>query len=177
MHTHVGVSDDRRLAGLFAEAAPALTASLYRILHDWEEARDATQTAFLRCWAARDRLGAVRDVRCWLWRIGLNAALDRRRQREARRAVPLDEMAETIPDRPGPTAAEEAVRRERLDLLQDALRELHPAEREVFVLRQQAGLTFDEIAAAQGRPVGTVKTRMRLALRKLSARFAGYRGE
>jgi RNA polymerase sigma-70 factor (ECF subfamily) len=175
MQTHVGVYDGSQLAGVFREVSPELTASLFRVLHDWDEARDAAQTAFLRCWRAQDRLDAVRDVRAWLFRIAFNVALDRRRQLERQRAAPLDEFADAVPARPGASAEEEAIRREWLTLLEEALRELRPAEREVFVLRQQAGLTYREIAAARGQPVGTIKTLMHAAVRKLCARFADYR--
>jgi RNA polymerase sigma-70 factor (ECF subfamily) len=163
------------LAGVFAEAAPELTRRLFGILGNWEDARDAAQTAFLKCWGCRDRLATIRDLRAWLFRIGLNVALDGRRQAERRRAVPLDALADTVPARSTATPVVEALRQERLDLLRAALRELRPAEREVFLLRQQVDLTYEDIAAARGQPVGTVKTLMREALRKLRERFADHR--
>jgi RNA polymerase sigma-70 factor (ECF subfamily) len=51
--------------------------------------------------------------------------------------------------------------------MQRALSHLRPQEREVFLLRYTSGLTFEEIAQVQGRPVGTVKTQMRAAAAKL----------
>ena len=163
------------LVGVFAEVAPELAGRLFLILGDREDTRDAVQTAFLRCWRARDRLGAVRDLRAWIFRVALNVAFDLRHQVVRRRATPLDALGETVPERSGATPEGDALRRERLDLLRAALRDLRPAEREVFVLRQESGLTYEEIAAARGQPVGTVKTQMRAAVRKLSDRFAGYR--
>jgi RNA polymerase sigma-70 factor (ECF subfamily) len=154
--------------------APELIARLFAILRDREDARDAAQTAFLKCWRGRDRLGAVRDLRAWLFRVALNAALDLRTRSALRRTVPLDALGDTVPEGSGDTPEGEALRRERLDLLRAALHQLRPAEREVFVLRQ-SGLTYGEIAATRGQPVGTIKTQMRSALRKLSDRFAEYR--
>jgi RNA polymerase sigma-70 factor (ECF subfamily) len=148
-----------------------LTGRLYGLLRNWEDARDAAQTAFLKYWVWRDRLGDVHDPRAWLFRVGMNAALDLRRQ-AYRRGMPLDEYAETVPARPGATASDEVLRRERLDLLQAALGELRPAEREVFVLRQESDFTYEEIAAARRQPVGTVKTLMHAAVRKLRRRLA-----
>src|SRR5262249_26106400 len=147
------------------------TGRLFQILRDWEDARDAAQTAFLKCWRCRDRLGAVRDLRAWIFRVALNVAFDLRARSARRPAVPLDALADTLPERPGVTAEGEARDRECLDLLRAALRELRPAEREVFLLRQESCLTYEEIAAARGRPVGTIKTQMRAALRKLRDRF------
>jgi RNA polymerase sigma-70 factor (ECF subfamily) len=165
----------RALAEVFAAAAPDLIGRLFGILGNLEDAHDAAQTAFLKCWTCRDHLAAVRDLRAWLFRIALNVALDRRRQAVRRRAVPLDALADTVPERSAATPEAEVLQRERLDLLQAAIGTLRPAEREVFLLRQQADLTYEEIAAARHQPVGTVKTLMREALRKLRERFADHR--
>ena len=51
--------------------------------------------------------------------------------------------------------------------LRDALTRLRPEEREVFLLRQNGELTYEQIAEQRGAPVGTVKTQMRAALQKL----------
>jgi RNA polymerase sigma-70 factor (ECF subfamily) len=165
------VMSDDSLAGTFQELQHELPVRLYHVLRNWEDARDAAQTAFLRCWRWRDRLHDVRDVRSWLFRIGLNAALDLRRQVAVRRAVPLDALGDTVATHAGADAADEVLHQEELDLLRHALRELRPAEREVFVLRQDVGLTYDEIAAARDQPVGTVKSLMRAAVRKLRHRL------
>jgi RNA polymerase sigma-70 factor, ECF subfamily len=170
MSPQAALSDDV-LVGTFREIYHDLLPRLFRILRNWEDARDAAQTAFLRCWRWRDRLDTVKDLRAWLFRVGLNAALDLRRQGEVRRAVPLEALGDTLPTRSGANAADEVLHRERLQRLQDALRKLRPAEREIFVLRQDVGLTYEEIAVARGQPVGTVKTQMRAALRKLRERL------
>ena len=60
-----------------------------------------------------------------------------------------------------------AARREQLKLVRQCLRKLRPEEQEVFLLRQNGEMTYQQIAEAIGIPVGTVKTRMRLALSKL----------
>jgi RNA polymerase sigma-70 factor (ECF subfamily) len=163
------------LTGVFAEAAPELTRRLFGVLGNWDDAHDAAQTAFLKCWRCRDRLAGVHDVRAWVFRIGLNAAFDGRRQAGRRRTVPLDALGDVVPARSAATPEAEALHGECLDLLRAALHELRPGEREVFLLRQQADLTYDEIAATRGQPVGTVKTLMRAALRKLRERFADHR--
>jgi RNA polymerase sigma-70 factor (ECF subfamily) len=56
---------------------------------------------------------------------------------------------------------------ESLELLRDALMHLRPEEKEVFLLRQNGELTYEQIAEMYHRPVGTVKTQMRSALQKL----------
>jgi len=57
--------------------------------------------------------------------------------------------------------------RESLERLRKAIKELRPEEKEVFLLRQNGELTYEEIAKVRGSPVGTVKTQMRSAIQKL----------
>ena len=65
-----------------------------------------------------------------------------------------------------------AEHQEELDLVRRALRALRPEEKEVFLLRQNGEMTYQQIGQAIGIPVGTVKTRMRLAVGKLRKELA-----
>jgi RNA polymerase sigma-70 factor (ECF subfamily) len=98
--------------------------------------------------------------------VGINAAKDLQRSTWRRRAKPLM-GAETMPmvDSPPPVQALEE--RETLEQLREALMHLRPEEKEVFLLRQNGELTYEQIAELHNRPVGTVKTQMRSALQKL----------
>ena len=140
--------------------------ALYLLLGNHDDAQDALQVAFLRCWQARAGLSAVRNLRGWIWRVGLNAANDLRDHLRRRRAGPLS-LAEGTALCPLPSPPDALAGRERLDRLRAALAHLRPEEREVFLLRQKGGLTYEDIARLRGDAVGTVKTRMRAAVRKL----------
>ena len=72
-------------------------------------------------------------------------------------------MIESTQDSPETILAES----EQMDRLRTAIRQLRSEEQEVFLLRQNGDLTYEQIADAIGIPTGTVKTRMRLALSKL----------
>jgi RNA polymerase sigma-70 factor (ECF subfamily) len=172
MVTQATIPVENALSRAFREAHHDLMGALYGVLGNWEDARDAAQTAFLKCWKVRDELENVRDLRAWLFRVSLNAARDLRRKQQLRRSVSLEALGDALPAHAGESAEDEAVHRERLRRLQSALRELRPSEREVFILRQDTGLTYEEIAEARGYPIGTVKTLMRLALRKLRHRLS-----
>jgi RNA polymerase sigma-70 factor (ECF subfamily) len=67
----------------------------------------------------------------------------------------------------GTTPMQIAEQNEQLQLLRNAITELREEEQEVFLLRQNGDMTYEEIATSIGIPTGTVKTRMRLALQKL----------
>jgi RNA polymerase sigma-70 factor (ECF subfamily) len=105
-------------------------------------------------------------LRAWIFRVGLNSAKDLQRSAWRRRARPLLEEAAMFVDRaedPG-RAAEN---REDVGRLREAITTLRPEEKEVFLLRQNGGLTYEQIAEIRSAPIGTVKTQMRAALQKL----------
>ena len=150
----------------FNDLRDELLSTLCFMLGNANDAQDVAQEAFLRCWRAQDSLAGVQNVRAWIFRVGLNAAKDLQRSAWRRRVKPLL-GAETMPlmDRSAPP--EEAEQRESLQRLRQALLHLRPEEKEVFLLRQNGALTYEEIAEQRQRPVGTVKTQMRSALQKL----------
>ena len=155
------------LTGRFLELSARLTGTAYYVLGHREDAREAVQEAFVRCWRARQGTDGVTDLDAWIFSVVLNAAKDLRRRRLVRAAEPLppeDAMRATAREE-DPSAAIE--RRDSLERVRGAIHTLPEAEREIFLLRQNGELTFEAIAAAVGIPVGTAKTRMRAALRRL----------
>src|SRR5438270_13532284 len=66
-----------------------LFGTLYLLLGNYDDAQDALQVAFLRCWQARAGVPAVRNLRGWIWRVSLNAASDLRDRLRRRRGSPL----------------------------------------------------------------------------------------
>ncbi|HTO97682.1 MAG TPA: RNA polymerase sigma factor [Myxococcales bacterium] len=150
--------------------APLFT-FLLRMLGDREKAEDLAQETFLRivkgaqAWERRARF------QTWLYTIARNLCVDQSRRDRFRRAESLDAqgpegdppLSESVPGKeidPGRGAESARLR----PLLQKALLELPAEQREVFVLREQAGLPFREIAETTGVNENTVKSRMRYAL-------------
>jgi RNA polymerase sigma-70 factor (ECF subfamily) len=150
----------------FNEVRAELVSTLYFLLGNHDDALDAAQDAFLKCWRSRESLPDVRNVRAWIFRVGLNAAKDLQRSAWRRRAKPLTNTAgvEGFVEHSPADCLEE---KESLEQLRNALRELRPEEKAVFLLRQNGDLTYEEIAELRRSPVGTVKTQMRAALQKL----------
>ncbi len=150
----------------FAEARADLLHTLTLLLGSCDDAQDAVQETFLKCWRHRDQVGGVYNLRAWIFRIGLNSGRDFRRNVWRQRSRPLLGL-EPVLERRAPSPGDDLVRRETLDRLRAALSRLRPEEREVFLLRQNTDRTYEEIAEMRGAPVGTVKTQMRAALHKL----------
>ncbi len=143
-----------------------LVSTLWFVLGNRDDAQDVAQEVFLRCWRTQEGLPDVRNLRAWIFRVGLNAAKDLQRSAWHRRVKPLL-GAETMPMVESAPPNRELEDREAMQQLRDALLHLRPEEKEVFLLRQNGDLTYEQIAELHDRPVGTVKTQMRSALQKL----------
>jgi RNA polymerase sigma-70 factor (ECF subfamily) len=150
----------------FNEVRSQLVSTLFFVLGNYEDAQDAAQEAFLKCWRNRDGLDSVQSMRAWIFRVGLNAAKDLQRNAWRRRARPLSSSV-TLAAAQDHSPIQALEERETQERLRVALLDLRPAEKEVFLLRQNGGLTYEEIARLRRCPVGTIKTQMRMAVLKL----------
>jgi RNA polymerase sigma-70 factor, ECF subfamily len=161
----VGRSGDDALVAMFNRVRDELVSTLLYLLGNADDAQDAAQEAFLKCWRARHTLGEVQNLRAWIFRVGLNAAKDFQRSAWNRKSRPLpeDELMFGREDATGQSLEDQ----EALDRLRLAITELRQDEKEVFLLRQNGELTYEQIAEIRSAPVGTVKTQMRTALIKL----------
>jgi RNA polymerase sigma-70 factor (ECF subfamily) len=158
------------LVAAWNAAQDELLSTLTYLLGNREDARDVAQEAFLKCWKARRTLAEVQNVRAWIFRVALNAGRDAQRSAWSRRVRPMggEELALTAHGvAPGDSLAD----RETLEKLREAIALLRPEEQEVFLLRQNGELTYEQIAELRGAPIGTVKTQMRAALMKLRKVF------
>jgi len=126
-----------------------------------ETARDLTQDVFVRVSRATIPVGAEGEVRAWLFHIARNLALDHHRKRHRR---------------PEPSAfAEEASRFPSQDVdlaVNEALAALPDLDRDVFLMREVAGLGYDEIARACGLTPDAVRSRIHRARLQLREQLA-----
>ncbi|MCS7014661.1 MAG: RNA polymerase sigma factor [Gemmatales bacterium] len=143
-----------------------LLSTLTLHLGNREDAQDVAQEAFLKCWRNRHEVHQVRNLRAWIYRIALNTARDNRRSGWHKRRRALDDASLDSSICPHGQECEIELR-EFYAHLRRALLQLRPEEREVFLLRQNAELSYEEIADIRNVPIGTVKTQMRSALAKL----------
>jgi len=154
------------LVRAFNELRDELVSTLLYLLGNAEDAQDAAQDAFLKCWRAQEGLGEINNLRAWIFRVGLNTAKDFQRSAWHRRSRPLmGETAMLMDSHSAPAHLLE--HKESLDRVRKAILTLRQEEKEVFLLRQNGDLTYEQIAELRKSPVGTVKTQMRSALQKL----------
>jgi RNA polymerase sigma-70 factor (ECF subfamily) len=159
--------DERAFATLFEEFGERTHRYLRGILGD--DADDAQQDVWISVYRAIATLANPGAFRTWLFSTTRRRALDhlRKQRRDAELLVdPSDHVA--VADVPDETTQ----RALAADALESVLAGLPPPQREVLLLRFQDDLSYAEIAVIVGCPVGTVKTRIHHAKRKLHASLA-----
>lgn len=165
------LSRPRELSGdeledAFARFQDELLGALYHMVGNRDDAQDAFQETFVKCWRHRNEVAEVQNLKAWIFRIALNTARDLRMTAWRRKRKPLPEDAGSIRgETHGPEV--EVEHQEQLTRVRYAVSQLRSEEQEVFLLRQNGEMTYEEIAEALDIPSGTVKTRMRLAVLKL----------
>ncbi|WP_294086589.1 sigma-70 family RNA polymerase sigma factor [Sphaerobacter sp.] len=142
-----------------------------RIVGDGLLAEEVLQEAFMRSWQQAGRFENARgSFPNWLLSITHNLAIDevRKRQRRPQRADLVD-IADVLRSEVDTTAdvEETAEASELRERIRAAMATLPPAQQRVIELAYFEGLTQREIAALLNEPLGTIKTRMRLGMRKL----------
>jgi len=140
---------------------------------DRDEAADVAQDTYIRAWERMDELRDPAAAMGWLCRIARNVAHDRRRGWWSRLRAPRGHASE---EREGPErslAADEALESaETAAAVRRAMERLPEKHRVVLHLREVEGMTYEEIAAALGVPVGTVESRLHRARQGLARRLA-----
>lgn len=138
----------RRLVDQYQGEVYALCVRLLTHRHD---AEDVTQEVFLRIFRSLRRWDASRPLKPWIVGITVNRCRTWLSQRSRR-----PELIDYLQDTAAAPAADDSA--ELIREIRDALAELRPEYREVFVLFHQQGHPYEEIADALERPVGTIKT-------------------
>lgn len=160
----VAVGDQDAFAELYRRFARPVLGMAMRQLGDNGRAEDATQETFAAVWRSAHSFKPERGTgSAWLYAVARHAIIDRARQRQ-------DPVAEVIPDE----ASGEAGPHERAEAswltwrVHSALEKLPERERVVLELAYFSGLSQTEIASYLDVPLGTVKTRTRAGLSRLS---------
>jgi len=146
--------DRRALAALCERHAPRVEQLAHHLLRDREDARDASQDALAKLCVKLPQFRGESSFSTWLHRLVVNACRDVAQRQLARRCEPLDEDRREARDGDPARAAEASELRAELGA---QLAEISPAQAKVVVLKHGFDFSFEEIAGAEGMPVGTAK--------------------
>ncbi|MDO8925450.1 MAG: sigma-70 family RNA polymerase sigma factor [Sideroxyarcus sp.] len=146
-----------------------------------DEAMDLTQETFIKAFLALPGWRPDARFGTWLFQIARNATLDVLRRRQCVEFVPLDaclpEGGACDPRDGAPLPEEQLAGRQRIALLERALRELPVEQREILLLRELEGMSYTEIAATLDINEGTVKSRLARARVAVLAHYRHHAGE
>ncbi len=162
--------DREALEALYARYSGPVFSLAMQMLRDAGAAEEVTQDAFFNVWRRASSYRSDRGkVIAWLFSIAHHRVIDevrrRKRREQAHSSQDVDLLSCLADDSGDP--ARFAIGRMRRSEIKEALSGLRPEQRDVVILAYYGGLTHSEIAKKLDQPLGTVKTRMRLALKKL----------
>jgi RNA polymerase sigma-70 factor (ECF subfamily) len=162
----VAGGDERALAELYQLYSIPLYNYLLNLVSDEAVAEDLLQDVFIAVWNGARRFRGASQVKTWIYRIAHNKAVSWFRHNY--RLVHVEDT-----DKPSgePDLESQAIDQWRNDQIKVALNQLSPTHREVVELAFYHNLSYNEIAAIVGCPVGTVKSRMSYARHNLNFSF------
>ncbi len=170
----MAAGDEQALGVLYDRWHAMVHAVVVRVLREREDVDSVVEEAFFQAWRQADRYAEGRgSVQTWLLTIARSRALDRVRAVRRLREDPLEtgfdgqvsmQVSSSDPGRDVEVS-------ERRAIVRDALASLPDEQRQALELGYYGGLSQSEIADHTGQPLGTVKTRMRLAMQKLRDRL------
>ena len=173
-----GALDEELLSGflrgeehMFAELVQRHERSLYTFIARFTgrqaEAPDLFQETFVRVFQHADSFSGRSSFKTWLYAIALNVCRTHARKAPKRQTAldPADALLVSPAPGPNGTAAREEIGKR----IAGAVAGLPDEQREVFILKAYDEMKYGEIADSLGRPLGTVKSQMRVALRKMRA--------
>ena len=159
--------DGQAFALLYDRHSDAAFSLAYRMMGERRASEDLTQDAFLKVWRAASSYRADRgSVRTWILSIVHNRGIDQIRSQASRRRT-QDKIEASAPRSQPSEAFAETLRNSQRDQVREALDTLPPEQLKILELAYFSGYTHVEISDLLDLPLGTVKGRMRLGLKKI----------
>jgi RNA polymerase sigma-70 factor, ECF subfamily len=166
-------SDPEAFAALYDRHAGASYSLAYRLMGERTAAEDLVQDVFLKVWRSAGSYRVDRaSVRTWILSIVHHRGVDQLRSLASRRRT-QDKVEADAPNAQPSEAFSSAWRNTQRDQVREALDALPPDQLKVLELAYFSGYTHVEIADLLDVPLGTVKGRMRLGLKKIKDFFDG----
>jgi RNA polymerase sigma factor (sigma-70 family) len=158
--------DADAFTALFRRHAKAMYNYCFRRIGDWSAAAEALSVVFLEAWRRREKELPPGMVLPWLYGIATNVLRNQSRS-ECRFRAALTRVPEALPEEFSEEADERLDDERRMKRALDVLAQLRRREQEVFVLCAWFGLSYEDAALALDIPVGTVRSRLSRARKRL----------
>jgi len=160
----------------FQELIRQFQRKVFRVISSYhrnpEDAMEVVQDTFFKVYSSRHTWERRSSFSGWLYRIAINASIDRHRRQGKHSAASLEDVVESAGHSSATltshqTPHDQLRSRERRRLLENAVRRLPERQREVVSLRYFGEMQLEEIARALGLPLGTVKSNLHKAVSSL----------
>ncbi len=150
--------------GLVRRYQRPITGYIFRMLGDYEASLDVSQEVFIKVYNSLSRYSSEYKFSTWLYRIAHNAAIDHMRRNsvspQSLETENADGTYQLQIECPNPTPEQDRERSEWRTEIDNVVKRLPSAYRELILLRHSRDLSYDEIAEVTGLPLGTVKNRL-----------------
>jgi RNA polymerase sigma-70 factor, ECF subfamily len=167
----VGQGDAEAFTTLYDRHSHAAFSLAYRVMGERQAAEDVAQDAFLKLWCSATSYRPERgSVRTWILSIVHNRGIDQIRSQASRRRT-QDKIEASAPRSQPSEAFAETLRNSQRDQVREALDTLPPEQLKILELAYFSGYTHLQISELVDVPLGTIKGRMRLGLKKMRVYF------
>lgn len=136
----------------------------YRYIGSYEDASELAQEVFIKVYKNISGFKEQSSLSTWIYKIAVTTCIDEIRRQKKHITVSIDDEEKKIeiPDYQG-NPCEAVEKKEMKELVQAAIKDLNEDHREVIILRDMQGLSYEEISQILGVPIGTVKSRIKRA--------------
>lgn len=166
--TRARAGDKRAFASLMERYGQPVLSLCYASTLDPADAEDLAQDVFLAAWRGLPRFRGESGFSTWLFTLTRNACVDR-----ARRAATRPRLATEREQQDIAALGDDGEPRRTAHAILDAAAGLTPPLRQALLLRDVQGFSYDEIAAVQDVPIGTVRSRISAARRAVADALSG----
>jgi RNA polymerase sigma-70 factor, ECF subfamily len=167
----VGQGDAEAFTTLYDRHSHAAFSLAYRVMGERQAAEDVAQDAFLKLWCSATSYRPERgSVRTWILSIVHNRGIDQIRSQASRRRT-QDKIEASAPRSQPSEAFAETLKNSQRDQVREALDTLPPEQLKILELAYFSGYTHLQISELVDVPLGTIKGRMRLGLKKMRVYF------
>ncbi|MFT5992348.1 MAG: RNA polymerase sigma-70 factor (ECF subfamily) [Flavobacteriales bacterium] len=159
----------------------------YGMVRNHDDAMDMVQETFVKVYKNLERFEGNSSFYTWTYRIASNVCIDFLRKQKRRRALDyddgigrdenVDDPGNLLPSKLGINPARVHARKELLGRIEDAMATLSPIHRQIVVLREVEGLSYQEIADTTEVSIGTVMSRLHHARKNLQNALRDYVGD
>ncbi len=153
--------DKETFEGIIREYEKRIFNTVYRLVGNYEDAMDITQTVFLKTYEKLNLYDPAYNFFSWLYRIAVNESINHIKAKKANASIDRELVSARR------TPEEQITQHRQADRVQNALDKLNMEYRTVVVLKYFLDLSYQEISSIVGVPVKTVKSRLYTAREQL----------